>query len=469
MVWLALLPMMLAALMLVWPRFPRTVFALGTIGMAALIALAFEPSRTGVVYTLGNLAVPLGIALRLDALCWAMLALNAAVFSLAGLYAAFWIDADKGRFFWPLTLFLWGSLNALCLSADLFNLYVTLELVTLAAVALVAVEGSRRALKAALGYLFAAWAASLFYLLGVGVVFAQSGTLDLGLLFLAPKADGALWLAGFLMMGALLLKAALFPLHFWLPSAHGAALTPVSALLSAAAIKGPFYLFMRVNQAMEPPEMAALLLGILGSAAIVYGGVMAWRSVRIKTLIAYSTVSQAGYFFLIFALGGSVAAQGGLLMVFSHALAKATLFLAAGNLILISGGHTLSALRGTARAAPLTLFGAALAAISLAGLPPTGGFAGKWLMLQSALGSGQWFYAAVLIIGSLLAMGYLMRLLGHTLGPGGAEAMRPAPVGLEWTVLIGGLLCLALGFTASAAIGWVEGGFNPSGLHLAVR
>ena len=173
---------------------------------------------------------------------------------------------------------------------------------------------------------------------------------------------------------------------------------------------------------------------------------------QIKTLIAYSTVSQAGYFFLIFALANTAATQAGWLLLFSHALAKATLFLAAGNLVRYAQSGAIGALKGSAQALPMTLFGALLAALSLAGLPPTGGFAGKWLLLQSALLEGQWLYAAVLIIGSLLAMGYLIKLLSHTLGAPEQPAAAAVPKPLEWVVLIGGVLCVALGFGAAWVI-----------------
>ncbi|MGE4294638.1 MAG: complex I subunit 5 family protein [Campylobacterales bacterium] len=464
--WLALGPMLLGVGAFVFQGYGRHFYAAAIAAVSALTALTLGAAQTGTVHALGHLAAPLGIALRLDMFGWSMLTLNLTVFALTGLYTAFWKQQADRRHFWPLALFLWGSLNALYLSGDLFNLYVTLELITLSCVALIAVEGSPRALGAALGYLFAAWVASLFYLLGVGLTFAHGGVLDLTLLRTAWSADAIAYLALALMAGALMLKSALFPLHFWLPSAHAAAMTPVSALLSAAAIKGPFYLFFRLQESLEPHALFGAIAGILGAAAIVFGGILAWRSTRIKTLIAYSTVSQAGYFFLIFPLWSVGALQGGLMLIFSHALAKATLFLAAGNLILVSQSHRLGNLHGTARAAPKTVFGAALAAVSLAGLPPAAGFAGKWLMLQSALEAGAWHYAAVLIAGGLLAMGYLFKLLSHTLGQSAATAQNLPPV-LEWTVLSGGLLCLLGGFFAPELTGWVRLGFEAAGVHLA--
>ncbi len=169
-------------------------------------------------------------------------------------------------------LSLWAALNALFLTDDIFNLYVTLELMGLAAVALVALE--THAVAAATRYLLVGLLGSMFYLLGVGLVYALHGTVDMKMLATTMQAEPAAWMAMALMTAGLLLKTALFPLHFWLPPAHANAPAPVSAVLSALVVKAAFYALLRLWLGpFEPlaPVLAGQLLGILGAAAIIWG------------------------------------------------------------------------------------------------------------------------------------------------------------------------------------------------------
>ena len=176
---------------------------------------------------------------------------------------------------------------------------------------LVALAGKRAALTAALRYLFVSLSASLFYLLGVGLVYGQCATVDLPSLAAKAQPGPTLWVALALMTGGLIAKAALFPMHFWLPPAHANAPAPVSALLSALVVKGSFYILLRLwfeaFPALLTPAVAQLF-GLLGAAAILWGSVNALFQSRLKLLIAYSTVAQLGYLFLLFPLA---AAHGG--------------------------------------------------------------------------------------------------------------------------------------------------------------
>jgi len=225
--------------------------------------------------SVGGWPAPLGIALYADGLSTVMILMTAVVGTLITIYAASYFRSEPaGRFFWPLWLFLWGGLNGIYLSGDLFNLYVVLEIVGLSAVALAALSGTRPALTAALGYLLAAMVASLAYLLGVGLLYGNYGVLDLATLGGMVGNDPATVAAFGLIMLALLLKTALFPMHFWLPPAHSAAPAPVSALLSALVIKAGFYLALRLWFSVFQPIVtfeAAQMLGMLGAAAILWG------------------------------------------------------------------------------------------------------------------------------------------------------------------------------------------------------
>ncbi|MCC6000538.1 MAG: hypothetical protein JJU19_06680 [Pararhodobacter sp.] len=374
---------------------------------------------------LGGWAPPLGIRLQADGLGTAFVAMTALV--MAGVALAARVDlrpaqagAPAAFGFWPLMLLLWAALNAAFVSRDLFNLYVALELISLAAVALVAIAGTPQAIAAALRYLLFALAGSVLYLGGVVLIYAAHGTLDMGLLATrTPAATDALALA--LASVGLMAKTALFPFHLWLPPAHAAAPAPASAMLSALVPKASFLILIRLwFEAMPDRASTAVLMLMagLGTAAVIWGGVQALRQHRLKLIIAYSTVAQLGYLFLVFPLaGGDGAAQpwaagawtGAMFLALSHGLAKAAMFLAAGLWLAAAGSDRLRDLRGLARPMPLTALAFALAAITLMGLPPSGGFTAKYLMMTAAFAAGQWPWALVMAGGGLLAAAYLYR------------------------------------------------------------
>jgi multicomponent Na+:H+ antiporter subunit D len=371
--------------------------------------------------------------------------------------------------FWPLWLLLWAGLNAVYVSGDLFNTYVALELLGLAAVALVA-QGGRDSLAPALRYLFVAVLGSLAYLLGVALVFAETGTFDIGIAAETLRSGPAAVVALGAMTVGLALKTALFPLHAWLPPAHSAAPAAVSALLSALVVKASFYVLVRLWFGVYQAEVAPLTqgLGALGAAAVVWGGVQALRQERLKPVVAYSTVAQVGYLFLIFPLAapgvtapdGSAAAAtavagwtGALAIAVAHGLAKAAMFLTAGTLAAAHGTDRLDRLRGAAGRMPMSGMAFGLAAVTLAGLPPTLGFVGKWQLLQASLGSGQWWWIPVLLGGGLLTIAYTTRAMKATLSDQPDEdaeppELRPVPRRLQVAPLGLALAALVLGLTA---------------------
>jgi Proton-conducting membrane transporter len=201
-------------------------------------------------------------------------------------------------------------------------------------VPLVCLAGSPATLIAALRYLLFALLGSVMYLLGAVLIYAGYGTLDIGLLSGELRPELGSWLAIALMTVGLAAKTALFPLHIWLPPAHSGAPPAASALLSALVVKGSFFLVVRLWFDLAPTiigEMAGQILGTMGAGAIVIGGVVALGQARLKLLVAYSTVAQIGYLFLIFPLAKeSSALTGGILQAISHAFAKAAMFMAAG-------------------------------------------------------------------------------------------------------------------------------------------
>ena len=448
-----LLPLLGAINCFLWPRHSTSLALITTLAIVAgVTGLTWQVIEQGTQrYMVGGWGAPLGIDLYVDGLSLLMLIITALVGLGISIYSIHYFKSKKAIFFWPVWMFLWAALNALFLSADIFNLYVTLELLGLAAVALVALAGGAAAVTAAMRYLLVSLLASLFYLLGVALLYHSFGTVDIATLSVRIESTPAVWAATGLMTAGLLLKTALFPLHFWLPPAHASAPAPVSALLSALVVKASFYILLRLWLEIFPIVSASFgqLLGALGAAAVLWGGLQALRQTRLKMLIAYSTVAQLGYLFLAFPLATTMAWKGALYLLFSHALAKAAMFMAAGNILRFSGHDRIVDLDRVAQRLPLTLSAFALAGISSMGLPPSGGFIAKWLMLDSALRTGQWWWAIILILGGLLTAAYIFKVVGyaftHAEQP---QQKRTVPISMEWTALALALAAVLLGLIA---------------------
>lgn len=443
-------------------------------------------------YEVGGWSAPLGIDLVADGLSAVMLVMTASIGVFISWYASGYftssdepeIDRDSARWteadsFWPLWLFLWAALNVIFLSSDIFNVYVGLEIMGMTAVALVILADARVALIAGMRYLLAALIGSLSWLMGVAVLYAAYGTLDVALLGsrLAPNLSS--WGALTLMTAGLMLKTALFPLHFWLPAAHASAPSPVSAILSALVVKASFYLTIRLWIDVFPAILttaAGSLVGVVASAAIIWGSLQAIRQSRLKLLIAYSTIAQIGYLFMMVPLmlpaTGAVsdvsrwnvaAWEGGVYQVVSHAFAKAAMFMSAGSILYaLKPSEEIADMSGVAARLPVTTLTFGLASVSLMGLPPSGGFAAKWLLLTASVESRQWWWTAVLIVGGLLTAVYLFKFLGQTFQPAEEQAtFRPVPSALEIPGLLLAIVAFISGLLATFVFDMLDIGLGP--------
>jgi formate hydrogenlyase subunit 3/multisubunit Na+/H+ antiporter MnhD subunit len=443
---------------------------LGAIATAAVV-LHMIDSGAAVVYRLGGWAPPLGIVLRADGLSVTMMLATVVVLAaIAGFARADFPTPEGVRearapyVVWTLLLGVWAALLVVFLAGDLFTLYVALELVAFAAVPLVCLDGRGETLQAALRYLLYALAGSVLYLVGAVLIYGGYGTLDIARLAQAGRADSITIVAIALMTAGLLAKTALFPLHLWLPPAHAGAPAAASALLSGLVIKGSFFIVIRLwidaFGAVVTPA-AAQLLAALGAAAILAGSAVALRQPRLKLMVAYSTVAQIGYLFLMFPLvlgaasagAAAAAVTGGNQQAVSHATAKAAMFMAAGLMYAALGHDRVADLRGTARALPMTVSAFALSGIALIGLPPAGGFLAKWLLLSSALDSAQWWWVVVIAIGGLLTAAYVFTVLASAMAtPEVPVTMAPVPRSREAVVLALAVVSAVLGVAALAPL-----------------
>lgn len=465
-----------------WRAVVSVIFSMMQLVLVITLLLALQDANSAAEhrYQLGGWGAPLGIDLAIDGLAAIMLLTTAVVVSILSIYSRWYFtDPHKAARFWPLWWLLVTGLNVAFLAADAFNIYVALELIGLAAVALVALTGTREAYTAALRYALVGLQGSLCYLLGVALLYRTYGTLDLAQLGILAQTNPPTWAALSLITVGLLLKTALFPLHFWLPPAHSSAPAPVSAVLSALVVKATFYLLVRFWLDVLSPvvsDTGLYFMGILGAIAIVFGCIAAYRAQRLKLLVAYSTVAQLGYLFLLFPLTvvsghkhetSSIALEAVAYFIVAHALAKTAMFLAAGNILLSYGHDEIKRLPGLARQQPLSVFTFAIAGISLIGLPPSGGFIAKWLLLNAAITSGQWWWVIVMLSGGLLAAVYISRVLNIAFTqtePNDASATfcpdnispRKVPTTMAICGLVLAIMAILLGFNAEWLLNLVD-------------
>ena len=475
----------------------RVAFVVILVGLALAVQVALHWLRGEggpLVYVFGGWTPPLGIALRADGASVAMMLAVAVVVCGIALYAR----ADFGTpreptapraglrparpprgsskvaephlhdkesraafGYWLLLMAVWGALNLVFVSGDLFTLYVALELLTFAGVPLVCLAGSGETLRAALRYLLFALCGSVLYLLGVVLLYGGYGTVDIALLAEAVEPGPIAWAALALMTVGLLAKTALFPLHIWLPPAHGGAPAAASAVLSALVIKGSWFLVLRLWLDVMPSvatAAAAQLLAALGAAAIVVGSVVALRQQRLKLLVAYSTVAQIGYLFLLFPMAfdasgalvwGDLAQAAGLLQAIAHATAKAGMFMAAGLIYAALGHDRIDDLAGAAKALPVAVAAFFVGGIALMGVLPSGAYLAKKLLLASADESGQWWWSWVLQGGAAFTAGYVVLIAARVLRrPAQPLELKPVSILSQWAALLLTLASFALSLTA---------------------
>ncbi|MCG8371819.1 MAG: monovalent cation/H+ antiporter subunit D family protein [Proteobacteria bacterium] len=379
-----------------------------------------------VSYRMGSWAPPYGIELQVDALSALVLLVVTGASSLALIGGreslAKVISADREPYFFAAWLLALAGMAGIVVSADAFNIFVFMEISSLASYVLVAGGPDRRALPATFKYLIMGTIGATFYLIGVGLIYMMTGTLNLADMELrvheVADQKPILAAAGFITVG-LALKAAIFPLHVWLPNAYTYAPHVVTAFLAACATKVALYVLLRFdffvfqqNLIGHEFQFAAYLmpLAILG---ILIGSAVAMFERNIKRMLAFSSVAQIGYMML----GASFVTATGLtaatLHMFNHALAKGGLFLAIAAIAIVTAGCRLSDIAGLARRMPWTFAALVVAGLSLIGVPGTAGFVSKWYLIDAALEleTGGAALVALILVSSLMAVVYVWRIV----------------------------------------------------------
>lgn len=374
-------------------------------------------------YELGGWAPPWGIAYEIDALNALIALLITAAGAVISLYA--WdsverdIPRDKQALFYAAFQLCFLGLLGMSLTGDIFNVFVFLEVSSLSTYALISMGRSRRALTASFQYLILGTIGATFFLIGVGLAYVATGSLNMAdlatQLARSPHTRTIETALGFIFLG-MGLKAAMFPLHQWLPRAYTFAPIMVSAFLAATATKVAVYVIGRTIYTVFSATYALEtiydeLLIILGAIAVVYGAWQAMRQTHIKPLLAWSSVSQIGYFMLGFGLLSATGLMATMIHLFNHGLIKAALFLAAGILLYQTGTLKISNLAGTAGRSKLVFVVFVIAGLSLIGVPGTVGFISKWYLVLAAAELQAWWIIVVVLVGSLMAIVYVWKII----------------------------------------------------------
>jgi multicomponent Na+:H+ antiporter subunit D len=413
--------MLLRVRIVAWVLF--LVAAVGSLTCAAL--LAERVARGGPLrYAMGGWPAPAGIEFVVSGFNTPILLLVSLVAVVTAVYArrsvAAEIDTRRITPLYACLCLTLAGLLGLAVTADAFNAFVFLEISSLATYTLIAMGRRRRALLASFHYLVIGTVGALFVLIGIGLAYAITGTLnmpDLAERLTADHGNRALYAAVVFVFVGLAVKMALFPLHAWLPGAYAEAPSAVSVFVAATGTKVAIYVFCRFAFTVFG---AALVFGVmpienvgllLASLAMVAGSAAACVQNDFRYLLAWSSVAQIGYIIAGVSLATAAGVSAAYLHVINHAITKAALFAAAGLLLMRLGSVRLTKLAGLGRRMPWTFAAITVAGLGLIGVPPTAGFVSKWALVTALIERGAWPVLVAMLASSLLALVYVGRVI----------------------------------------------------------
>ena len=437
-----MLPLAAAPFCLMLGRGSRA-WALATLIAFVTFAISislFAQTYEGAVisYHMGNWAPPIGIEYRIDIANAFVLLIVSGVAAIVLPYARRSIDAEipaeRQPIFYTAFLLCVAGLLGVTITGDAFNVFVFLEISALSTYALVAAGAwtNRRALTAAYNYLIMGTVGATFFVIGIGMLYMVTGTLNMADLAtrIAAHGNSSTVQMGFVfILVGIGLKLAMFPLHLWLPNAYSYAPSAVTVFLAATATKVAVYVMLRFmfsvfgfDYEFQANTLRLLVLP-LAIIAMFAASIVAIFQDDLKRMLAYSSIAQIGYILLGFTFLTDTGLTAGIVHLFNHAVTKAALFMVAGSFIFAAGTSSLSKLGGIGRDMPWTTAAFVIAGLSIIGLPLTVGFVSKWYLVLAALELGWWPVALMIMASSLLAIIYIWRVIE-------IAYLKPAPEGV---------------------------------------
>lgn len=421
-----LLPLLAAPLCLLlrrnrWVRWLATRVTFVSLAISLLLILQVEGSGP-IVYEFGGWPRPLGIEYAIDLT-------NAFVLVIVSMIAAVVLPIGPGHsnlaegreyLFYAAFLLCFAGLLGVTITGDVFNIFVFLEITSLATYVLVALGRDRRALMAAYSYLIVGTIGATFLLIGIGLLYQLTGTLNIADLALRledlQQTRTTVVAFAFVMVG-ISIKLAMLPLHHWLPNAYSFAPPVVSAFLSATATKVAYYLMLRFVFTIFGASFVFSVLRLdrilipLSLAAMFIGSIAAIYQTDFKRLLAYSSIAQIGYMTLGLSFNSELGTTAGIVHLFNHALMKGGLFLVAGCIVSRLGSSAIEDMRGLGKRMPLTAAALVVAGLGIIGVPGTVGFVSKWVLVSAAIEREFFGITLLILLSSLLALVYVWRLI----------------------------------------------------------
>jgi multicomponent Na+:H+ antiporter subunit D len=399
------------------------VFGAGTASFLSLLAFLNYLTDGSLRYFFGGWAPPVGIEFVYDGLSgFFLLVINIVAFVVLVYSKNPTIKELPSKIvpYYALVMLMMVGFNGMILTGDLFNLYVFLEISSLSSYALISI-GNKKASYSAFRYLIIGTVGGTLYLFGVGFLYTVTGTLnliDMSSLLPSLAESRAVFTALVLMVVGIGIKAAVFPMHGWLPEAYSNTASGTTTLIAPIGTKVAAYVLFRLFFYLFGIEIAdtivpiTYIVGALASIGILYGSIMAISQTDLKRMLAYSSVSQIGYIILGLSLANPWGFAGALLHVLNHAVMKASLFMVSGNLMYKTGNTDITKFNDSYRKKyPITMASFTVAAISMVGLPPLAGFFSKWYLVLGTVENSNWIFLAVILVSSLLNAVYFFRII----------------------------------------------------------
>ena len=452
---------------LAWPL----AFVASVLSLIVSLILLGNVSDGGLLsYQLGGWAPPLGIEYRIDATNAIILFLSSLMSVVALLFSRDSIAHEVSRkshtLFYACYMLCVTGLLGVVITGDAFNVFVFLEISSLSTYVLIAAgaERDKRALTAAFDYLILGTIGATFFVIGLGMLYMVTGTLNMADLAvrIADLGDNRTVLAAFVfILVGMALKAAAFPLHLWLPNAYTHAPSAVTVFLAATATKAAVYVLLRFLFSVFTPAfefevrtLTYVLMPIAVIAMFAASFVAVFQS-DFKRMLAYSSLAQIGYMLLGITMMNASGLTASIVHMFNHGITKGLLFMTVGAFVLRAGGSFYSQIEGLGRRMPVTGAALVVGGLSLIGVPGTAGFVSKFVLMQGAFENGHWWLAILIVMSSLIAVVYVWRVvevLYTRPAPEGSTATE-APFGMLFPMILLAVACIWFGIDTDLTIG----------------
>lgn len=424
----------------------------------SLFILSLVIIRFGtIVYKIGGWepvnGIPIGIYWVKDELSTLILIIVNLVALMATIFSINYMEkfTEKNRYYCLFLLMLAG-MNGVILAGDLFNMFVFLEIASIASYSLVAFGTESEELEAAFKYQVMGTIASAFILLGIALLYSYSGTLnmaDMARVLSSKDATLTIFVTGLFIMG-FGIKAAIMPFHAWLPDAHPSAPAPISAMLSGVLIKvlGIYTLIRIVFNVFGLTQVVSNIFMVLGAISIIIGAILAIGQKDFKRLLAYSSISQVGYIILGIGLGTPLGILGGLFHLLNHSVFKSLLFLNSGAVVYATGTRDMKKMGGFNKKMPVTGASSFIASMSIAGIPPFSGFWSKLIIIIACILANRIGFAIWAVIGSIVTIAYYIKVQHDIFfGPlkENMKGIKEVPGFMRVSMVLLAILCIGMG------------------------